>query len=163
MAKFRAAFYKGIRPGIAGIYSHAVQKWERGEYSHVELVFSDGMSASASFTDKGVRFKQIDYTKVEDWDFIELPAELEAGARQWFVDHDGEKYDLQGNFHLLIGFIPEDRNRKFCSEAAGYALGFPEAWRFGPNCLAAILRNPNLRAVMLGAKDQTFGIPWQHG
>ena len=52
----RTAFYKGTRPGWQGIYSRAVRVIDRGPYSHCELVFSDGLSASASYIDGGVRF-----------------------------------------------------------------------------------------------------------
>ena len=51
----KAAFYKGTRPGLQGIYSRAVRAIDRGPYSHCELVFSDGLSASASYIDGGVR------------------------------------------------------------------------------------------------------------
>lgn len=135
---FRAAFYKGTRPGLPGVYNHLVRKWERGPYSHCELIFSDGMSASASFEDKGVRFKAIDYTP-ENWDFIDLPPHLEGPARAWFEDHDGWSYDIRGNFHHVIGFIPASTKKKFCSSACAEALGMPTAWRFGPNALYAAL------------------------
>jgi hypothetical protein len=137
-AGFHAAFYKGTRPGLAGIYSRAVRAWEGGSYSHCELVFSDRVSASASFVDGGVRFKQIDYDPA-NWDRVPLPAKLEQAAREWFVNHEGEAYDLLGNVHFVIGFVPQSRRKKFCSEALGAALGLPESWRFGPNALAALL------------------------
>lgn len=139
MTRFHAAFYRGTRPGLAGLYNWLVCKWERGEYSHCELVFSDGMSASASFMDKGVRFKQIEYTNT-NWTAVPLPPELEAAARAWFEEHEGESYDLMGNLHMVIGFFPEARRKKFCSEALAAALGMPDAWRFGPNALAAALK-----------------------
>lgn len=129
---FQAKFYKGTRPGLPGVYNRAVRGWERGPYSHCELLFSDGMSASASYMDHGVRFKEIDYDD-ERWDTVDLPAELEADARAWFSLHEGESYDLMGNVHLVVGFLPESRGKKFCSEAIMAALGFPDAWRMGPN------------------------------
>lgn len=46
----RAAFYRGTRPGLQGIYSRAVRWIDRGPYSHSELVFSDGLSASEGFS-----------------------------------------------------------------------------------------------------------------
>lgn len=68
----QAAFYKATRPGWQGIYSRAVRVIDRGPYSHCELVFSDGMSGSASYIDGGVRLKRIDYDPAH-WDFVELP------------------------------------------------------------------------------------------
>ena len=55
----KAAFYKATRPGWQGIYSRAVRWIDRGPYSHAELVFSDGLSASASYIDGGVRLKRM--------------------------------------------------------------------------------------------------------
>ena len=67
----KVAFYKGKRGGFAGAFDATVRWWTRGAYSHVELIFSDGMSASASARDGGVRFKRIEF-KPEHWDFVDL-------------------------------------------------------------------------------------------
>jgi len=136
---FQAAFYKSTRPDIAGMYNRLVRWWDRGPHSHCELQFSDGVSASSSFEDDGVRFKQIDFNP-DHWDFIELPGHLEPAARAWFVAHEGEKYDLMGNVRFAFDFIPDDAKRSFCSEALGAALGILEPWRHGPNGLYSILK-----------------------
>lgn len=138
MGKFRAAFYKGTRPGLAGVYNRAVRLIDNGRYSHKELIFSDGLSGSASWMDGGVRLKQIVYDPAK-WDFIDLPPELEDAARQWFIDHEGEPYDLHGNARFLCGIVQESKNGKFCSEATMAALGFTDPWRYGPNGAAALL------------------------
>lgn len=137
---FQAAFYKGTRPGLGGVYNRAVRWVDNGPYSHSELVFSDGMSGSASWVDGGVRLKRIIYDP-DRWDFLDLPPELEAAARQWFIDHDGEPYDLRGNIRFLCGIVRESKIGKFCSEAKMAALGFTEPWRYGPNGAAATLRD----------------------
>lgn len=134
----RAAFYKGTRPGASGVYNRLVRAWERGPYSHCELVFSDGISASSSFLDGGVRFKLISFDPA-NWDIFEMPVHLEMAARKWFTDHEGEAYDLMGNVHLVIGFVPSCLRKRFCSAAMADALGLPDPWRFGPNALACIL------------------------
>lgn len=134
-----AAFYKGVRPGINGIYNLLIKGWTRGPYSHVELVFSDGKSASSSFLDGGVRFKDIDYTS-DKWDFIPLLDFNEREARRWFIKHQTEGYDVLGVSRFVIGFIGETKKRWFCSEAVATALGFKEAWRFEPNTLATVLK-----------------------
>jgi hypothetical protein len=132
-------FYKGIRPGLAGVYSHGVRIVTGSIYSHCEILFSDGESASSSFSDKGVRFKKIEYDP-KNWDYIELPAELfEEKARKWFEEHKGDKYDLLGNVQFLFSVIPEDKKKWFCSEAVGKALGLPSPWRFDPGTLHATL------------------------
>lgn len=142
---FRVAMYKGTRSGMPGLYNRAVRAWERGPYSHCEMIFSDGKAASSSFEDGGVRFKDIAFDTAR-WDFVTLPADRERHARDWFVDHEGESYNLMGNLNQIIGFIPAARNKSFCSEAIAAALGIPEAWRYGPNILAATLLYTVIRA-----------------
>jgi len=139
MAKFQMAFYKGTHPGLSGIYNRGVRFWTRGIYSHVEMIFSDGISASASYVDGGVRFKRIGYTS-DVWDFIDLPAEWEAAARQYFKEHEGEAYDLLGNLHFVIGAVPDARCKKFCSEACGGAIGIEGSWRLEPNALYCVVK-----------------------
>ena len=136
----RAAFYKGTRSGWQGLYSRAV-RWVDGPglYSHCELIFSDGLSASASYIDKGVRFKRIDYDPAH-WDIIDLPGFDEAAARTWFDVRVGHGYDLLGNLRFIFGWVRDDDGRWFCSEALMAALGFAEPWRFGPNGAASALR-----------------------
>lgn len=134
-----AALYKSNRPGISGLYNRMVRWWERGPYSHCELIFSDGLAASSSYTDGGVRFKHIDFHP-EHWDFIELPAHLEPLARYWFEKHAGEKYDMRGNVRFFAGFMNDGDGQWFCSEALAAALGMKESWRYGPNGLAAVLK-----------------------
>jgi hypothetical protein len=135
---FRAAFYKGTRPGLSGIYNRLIRWWDNGNYSHCELIFSDGQAASASYLDGGVRFKQIDFDPAR-WDFVNLQANLEAEARQWFIKHEGSGYDLIGNLRFALDFLPDNKNKWFCSEALAAAIGIPEPWRLGPNGLAAYL------------------------
>lgn len=145
--QFGMMFYKSTRPGIPGLYNRIVRAWDKGQYSHVEVTFSNGESASASMEDKGVRFKDIEYDPSR-WDFVPLPPYLEAEAREYFVEHDGKKYDLQGNFHFVIGFIPDNPNRKFCSEAAVESIGLCEGWRYTPN---------NAYPVALAISEAYFG------
>ena len=134
----RAAFYKGTRPGLAGHYNRLVRWWEPGPFSHVELIFSDGMATSSSFADGGVRFKQIEFSPSK-WDFIQLPVALESAARAWFEAHKGEKYDLRGKVRFALDFMSEEKGKWFCSEALAASLGMQEPWRFGPNNLFHVL------------------------
>ena len=136
----RAAFYRATRPGLQGIYSRAVRFIDRGAYSHCELVFSDGMSGSASYIDGGVRLKRIDYDDTH-WDFIDLPPSLEPYARDWFEANKGAPYDLMGNVRFVLPWLADSERGWFCSEALMAALGFDDAWRFGPNGAAAVLRS----------------------
>lgn len=127
----KAAFYKATRPGLAGLYNRIVRWWTSGPYSHVELIFSDGIAASASFLDGGVRFKQIEFD-TDHWDFIDIPDNLEPAARQWFEANEGNPYDLLGNFGFLWRPIRGRDGAYFCSEALMAALGLHEPWRYDP-------------------------------
>lgn len=138
---FRAAFYKGTRPGLPGIYNRVVRWWTRSKYSHMELVFSDGLSASSSFEDGGVRFKQINYTS-GDWDFRELPQWMEAPARRFFEERDGWDYDTWGQLHFIIFRIRGAARRLFCSAAGLGALMIEEAYRYSPGDAYLILGCP---------------------
>jgi len=132
----RLALYKATRLGLQGIYSRVVRWVDGGPYSHCELLFSDGISASSSYIDGGVRCKRIDYDPTH-WDFIDLPDAMEPAARAWFERHAGAKYDLIGNLKFVAWFVPHSKSRWFCSEAIAAALGMPESWRYGPSGLAA--------------------------
>lgn len=135
----RVAFYKSVRPGFKGIYSKGVQIWTRSKYSHCEIIFSDGIAASSSFEDKGVRFKQIDFNE-DHWDFIDLPDHYEATARKWFENHKGEKYDILGNVHFVFSIIADDTDKWFCSEAVAASLGILTPERFDPGSLYAVVK-----------------------
>ena len=131
----RIAFYTGTRPHVQGIYSRLVRWVDVGPFSHVELIFSDGLSGSASFVDGGVRLKEIDYTD-NHWHFIDLENVFsEQQARQLIEKYLGQKYDLLGNLRFGFGLIPQSRRRWFCSEIVAEALGMTESWRYGPNGL----------------------------
>lgn len=134
----KAAFYKGTRPGLAGIYNRLVRWWTISPYSHCELVFSTGLSASSSFMDHGVRSKQIDFEPA-NWDFVDLPAELEHAAFTWFLNHQGQPYDLLGNLHFMLGPVSDEKDAWFCSESIAAALGLKEPWRYDPGVLFSVL------------------------
>lgn len=134
----KIAFYKGTRPGVQGLYSRAVRFVDGGPYSHCELFFSDGVSASASYMDGGVRFNNITYDPSK-WDVFAINDCFEYAARKWFDIHQGEGYDLLGNLRFLLGIVRESEDRWFCSEAVAAALGVKEAYRLGPNGLAALV------------------------
>mgnify|MGYP000656187073 CR=1 FL=1 len=144
------AFYKGTRPGVAGLYNRLGRFLDRGPYSHCELLFSDGASASSSFLDGGVRFKAIGYSSENCWDFFELTQVLrsavalqaaESRARGWFVDHMGLPYDVWGNIRFACGFARDSADAWFCSEAVAAALGFADPFRYGPNGLHSHLQD----------------------
>jgi hypothetical protein len=134
----KAAFYKGTHAGLPGQFNRLVRLQDRGPYSHMELVFSDGISASSSFIDGGVRFKWITFDPAK-WDFIDLPDELEDAARWWFSKHEGKAYDYWAVITDAIGFVASSENKWMCSESCMAALGFNDSWRFKPNIAFSVL------------------------
>lgn len=133
----RLAFYTGTRKGIHGLLNRTVRWWTRGPFSHCELIFTAGMSASASGVDHGVRFKVIQYDPAR-WVIIPINGD-EAQAMSWFVANMGKGYDYLGLFGFLWRPYDGRKDKFFCSEAVAAALGFPDAWRFDPNTLAAAI------------------------
>lgn len=136
---FAVAFYKGTRPGIQGLYNILVRWWTRSPYTHCEMIFSDGLSASSSFLDGGVRFKEITYNP-EHWDIVELPSELEQSARDWFEQHEGDSYDLIGNLGFVVGSVDDSKRKWFCSEVIMAALGVTEPGKFSPSTAMPVAR-----------------------
>lgn len=136
-----AAFFKGQSSGIAGLFDIADHAWMEGQYSHCELVFSDGRSAS-SVLNGGVRFTtpgSINFQDQTQWDLVQLPAFDEGQALLWYSKHEGDKYDVWGDVHFVSGLIKHTEGHEFCSESMADALGFADGWRFDPNAMFIIL------------------------
>lgn len=134
-----AAFYKAAPRRLSHLHNHLIRWFEGGPYSHVELIFSGGISASSSLQDGGVRFAWIDFNP-ERWDFIELHGFDEAAALAWFKSREGARYDLWGQARFLLGFVTPARSRYWCSEAIAAALRLDKPDKYGVNPLAAVLR-----------------------
>ena len=138
----KIAFYKGTKSGISGVYNRGVRWIEDGLYSHCELVFSSGLSASSSFMDGGVRFKEIEYD-LDKWTVLDIPWADEKKALAYFTQRLGKSYNLRGNIHFLFGFIRGDSDGEFCSEACAGALGISTPWQFAPNQLFNVVNFMN--------------------
>jgi hypothetical protein len=94
------------------------------KYSHVELIFSDGMWFSSSPRDGGVRYKQI-LAKDDHWDYITLPKisdKEEDIIRKWCDSKLNSPYDWMGIVGLLLPIIRECHWKWFCSEICVWAL-----------------------------------------
>lgn len=135
------ALFKGTRPGVSGLYNRVGRYLDCGSYSHCELIFPHGISASSSFMDGGVRMKIIGYSSAGNWDFMPIPdphGKREAAAWDWFCRHNGLAYDVLGNLRFATNFARDSADKWFCSEACMAALGFPEAYRYGPSGAASL-------------------------
>jgi len=94
----------------------------KSPYSHVEMVFSDGICASSSQREDGVRFKKINIYNGK-WDVYEVKDIFcERLVRQWFVDNDGDKYDWTGAVGSWLGIDLYKEDRKFCSQSCAIVL-----------------------------------------
>lgn len=133
----KLALYKGTRPGLPGVYNRLVRWWTASPYSHCELVFSDGMCASSSWLDGGVRMKRIDFDPA-NWDVIDIKGD-EGRAREWFANHDMDGYDMLGLFGFVWRRGIQDKGKWFCSEAIAEALGIKDSWRIDPCLLPIVL------------------------
>ncbi len=159
----KIAFYKSTKKGIDGVYNRGVRWIEDGKYSHCELIMSNGLSASSSFMDGGVRFKHIEYD-LDKWDIFDIPWADERRALAYFTQRIGRPYNLRGNIHFVFGFIRGDSFGEFCSEACAGALGLHNPWQVAPNALANIVilinerfeMNKNLMAADTDPDDDEF-------
>lgn len=132
----RVAFHRG--GNLIG--DKIIKWWDAGPYSHAEIVFSDGLWASASFMDgMRVRGKYI-APSADKWDYIDLPDGYEKPARDFFNATDGVKYDLLGQVRFIVAPLRGNSDKYWCSEWVAEALGMSEPWRYGPNGLYAALK-----------------------
>lgn len=146
------ALFKGTRPGMDGVYNRIGRYLDRGPYSHCEMVFSDRISASASYIDGGVRVKNIGYSSFGNWDFLPIPdpkGDVERMAWRWFKEKRGLPYDVWGNIRFATNFARDSPDKWFCSEACMAALGFAEAFRYGPSG-GAVLTEYVFRTKIVG-------------
>jgi hypothetical protein len=103
----------------------AICWWTASDFYHCEIVFTCGLSFSASPSENKTRFKTIDYKNTSDWILIPLPfdAKTEEEIFKFCCDETNCGYDWAGIF--LTQIIPlsiESRTRWFCSEIGMRAL-----------------------------------------
>lgn len=91
------------------------------KYSHCEIVFSDGICASSSSRDGGVRFKQINLN--DHWDVFNLDINIDENAvKYWFSMHEDDTYDWPGAIGSLFKINVSSENKKYCSFACATVL-----------------------------------------
>jgi hypothetical protein len=131
----KLALYKGTRPGVPGLFNRLIRWWTNSPYSHCEIVFSDGISASSSIEDKGVRFKYIEMSP-DKWDLIDLPNSDELYARNFFQQNLGKKYDILGLFGFIWRRGTNSKDKYFCSEICASSLQLNKPENYSPGSLA---------------------------
>ena len=136
----KLAFYKATAPGATWIDREINRRTGRLGFSHVELVFADGVSFSSSGRDGGCRFKTLDIADPATWEVVGIGGtpEQETAARNFCLKQDGKKYDWLG----VIGFVFTDARRYdqpgyrwFCSEVCVAALQASGLWNKSANAL----------------------------
>lgn len=126
----KLAFFKAK---YGNFYDKLVAWFCRGGYSHVELVFSDGVSFSSSPRDGGTRFKNIDVNNGH-WDILEIPCapDKEARIRRWCHSECDKNYDWFAIYGYVFGAVIgwafgadkclNDKNHWYCSEVCMSAI-----------------------------------------
>ncbi len=109
-----------VRSGWA--ITRLAQKGPLGIVTHCEAIheeYTDGRVriASTSLRDGGVRPKDAMLTQ-DNWRIVDVPRWDVERSMEWFVRHDGEKYDLRGALATVLpgkGVL----NRDFFQERKG--------------------------------------------
>lgn len=117
----KIAFYKGWEHGRFA--DRVICLATISQYSHCEMVFSDGMCASATMRDKGVRFKRIDLDSGR-WDVynLNIRASDEELIRAFFNLHEGMPYDLIGALGSWLYLDIGCDEALYCSKACAIVL-----------------------------------------
>jgi hypothetical protein len=68
----------------------------------------------------------------DHWDVLDVPCFDTEQSRQWFIEHDGELYDVPGLASTVLPLIKDDPAKRICSEAILASVGFPSARKFDP-------------------------------
>ena len=102
-------------------FKHKLNRDWLKSYSHVELLFSDGMMFSASYQDNAVRMRQHSYSS--NWD----SADLYMSTIQEFILRAScermcnMKYDYMGLTWFVLR-LPHNKSKYFCSELVAERL-----------------------------------------
>ena len=121
----RLVFYHG--PG--DLMTYLIRLWTWSRYSHVELLFSDGMGFSACGKEKvGGRFKPIH--ALTHYDVVQVEAD-EQDVRDWCEERVGHQFDFMGMLAVAFRIPIESKpGRWYCTriciealQSAGSLLG----------------------------------------
>lgn len=119
-----------------GPFEWAIRLFTWSKYNHVELAIDHGpgwaVVWSSSERDGGVRLKRIE-VRPEAWDAVDIPDTPEA--IEWFKKHQWQGYDWWGVARFVLPFIPQKKDKWFCSEAVAASLGLNKPHRWTPGGL----------------------------
>lgn len=139
------AFYKGLKKlnPKANLIDTLVCKWTNSIYSHVEIVFTTGISFSSSPRDGGCRYKAIVYDDAI-WDYIDLniTKQCEDVIMKFCDSQNGKGYDWSGI--ILSQVFPlniDEPNKWTCSELVAKCLNYKHPAKYNPGNLYTKVRN----------------------
>ena len=92
------------------------------KYSHCELVFSNGMCATSSVRDGGIRMKM--HNIDDHWDSYDLVGNFDEDTiTYWFSINSNDTYDWLGAIGSLFHIDLTSEDKKFCSYSCAISLG----------------------------------------
>jgi hypothetical protein len=91
-----------------------------GPYSHVEAVL--GPWAWSAVPGQGVRRIPLNELNPADFDKIRVSRLDERAVEDWFLEHEGETYDVVGLLELAAGKPSSDPRAWYCSECCCQAM-----------------------------------------
>ena len=130
----KLAFYKGTKKENpkSDLVDNVICFWTKSRFSHVEIIFSNGISFSSSPRDKGCRYKPIVY---DDSLWVYLIPKFNKNQEQTIMEfcnrQNGKPYDWVGIFlcqfiHLNI----DDPKKWFCSELVAKICNLPIPYQY---------------------------------
>ncbi|MEA2028956.1 MAG: hypothetical protein U9N49_08270 [Campylobacterota bacterium] len=134
----KIASYKAFQ-SHGRLLDKVIARLTRGQYSHTEIIFSNGQSFSISPREKKIRFKEIDF-KEERWNIIELDITEEDEKKLYnyavMLEQKTFSYDYTGAIFSIVPLCIQKANKFFCSELAVKVLNKVEAfWHLNDGCL----------------------------
>lgn len=154
MQELKLAFYIGrkSRNPKATALDRLICFFTKSSYSHVELIYDldhatmHAKTWSSSPLDGGVRKASIQLNP-QRWEVFTIEGVYTTEQlHEWFMAHEGKKYDWIGAVGVKFKVFKHHRNKWFCSEIVGSYLGLKRPHRLSPIKLYHQLR-PKLRRV----------------
>lgn len=141
------AFYKKASSNpLRKFFHYATCVWTLSRYSHVELII-DGVAYSSSARDGGVRSKIIhDINNSGRWDIFDVSIDHQK-ALEIFKARENNKYDYLGVARFVIPFLPNFKNRDYCSEIVSQMCGLEHTEKSPEDVFRALVVDANRKSI----------------
>lgn len=142
------AMYKGPGSRLTHkVFHYATCLFTLSRYSHCEIIFN-GLAYSSSARDGGVRYKRIpDINNSNRWDLFELPYVNPHEALKLFETRKGRKYDYFGVARYVLPFLPNSKNRDYCSETVSLMAGLINTEKSPEDVFRALVVDPVRQSI----------------